>query len=49
MDDQSPLRSPVKSATDARQGATTGRVRWVLVISTVGAFVALAVVYWLMR
>ena len=35
-----------KSATDARQGATTGRVRWILGISLFGAIVALAIAYW---
>jgi hypothetical protein len=47
MDDHSPTPGPIrKSTTDARQGATTGTVRWVLGISLFGAIAALVVVYW---
>jgi hypothetical protein len=47
MDGGSPHpRIVEKSATDARQGATTGRVRWILAISLFGAIVALAIAYW---
>lgn len=50
MSDHSPTQRPIqKSATDARQGATTGTVRWVLGISLFGAIVALAVAYWLVH
>jgi hypothetical protein len=38
-------QSVEKSATDARQGATTGTVRWVLGISLFGAIIALLVTY----
>lgn len=44
--DQAPV---VKSATDARQGATPGVVRWVLGLSMAGAIIALAVTYWLVH
>jgi hypothetical protein len=48
MDGGSPNHQIVeKSATEARQGITTGRVRWILAISTLGAIVALAIAYWL--
>jgi hypothetical protein len=48
MDGSSPHHQIVeKSATEARQGVTTGRVRWILGISLVGAIVALAIAYWL--
>jgi hypothetical protein len=50
MNDQSSASHPVdKTATEARQGATTGTVRWVLAISLVGALVALVVVYGLVH
>ena len=46
MNDYSPAPQPVeKTATDARQGATTGTVRWVLGISLFGAIIALVVTY----
>lgn len=35
--------APVKTATDARQGLTTGRLRWILGISLVLAIVAMVV------
>jgi hypothetical protein len=38
--------APVKSATDARQGETTGVVRWVLGISLVASIIAMFVAYW---
>jgi hypothetical protein len=48
MDGGSPNPHVVeKSATEARQGITTGRVRWILAISLSGSIVALAVAYWL--
>ena len=48
MDDPSRLHEPIeKTATEARQGQTTGRVRWVLAISTFAAIVAMAVIYWI--
>jgi hypothetical protein len=36
-----------KSATEARQAVTTGRVRWILAISLLLAIAALAISYWL--
>ena len=36
---------PVKSATDARQGRTTGVVRWVLGISLAAAIIAMIIAY----
>jgi hypothetical protein len=46
MNDHPSTERPIeKSATEARQGATTGTVRWVLAISLFGAIVALAVVW----
>jgi hypothetical protein len=48
MDGGSPNPHVVeKSATEARQGITTGRVRWILAISLFGSIVALAVAFWL--
>jgi hypothetical protein len=38
-----------KTATEARQGATPGIVRWVLAISLFGAIAALAVAYLLVH
>jgi len=38
--------SPVKSATDARQGRKTGIVRWVLGISLTAAIIAMVIAYW---
>ena len=35
-----------KTATEARQGMTTGRMRWVLGISTVAVIVAFAIGWW---
>lgn len=35
--------APVKSAEDARQGQTTGRLRWILGVSVALAVVAMAV------
>jgi hypothetical protein len=50
MNDQSSASHPVeKTATEARQGATTGTVRWVLAISVVGAIIAMVVVYGLVH
>ena len=47
MNDKSGIDETIeKTATDARQGVTTGRVRWMLVISTGAVVVALAIVYW---
>jgi len=45
-DTQSPPHKIEKDATAARQGQTTGVVRWVLLISTLAAIVALAAAYW---
>lgn len=36
---------PVLSTDDARQGHTTGRVRWILVVSLVLAILAMAVAW----
>jgi hypothetical protein len=46
MDEHSPEHPVQKSPTEARQGSTPGVVRWVLLVSTVGAVVALFLVYW---
>jgi hypothetical protein len=35
-----------KTASEARQAVTTGRVRWILAISLVGAVVAMGIAYW---
>lgn len=48
-DHSNPHEPVVKSATDARQGTTTGTVRWVLAISLFGAIIALVVAYWLVH
>ncbi len=42
-----PMTRPtrVKTATEARQGETTGRVRWVLASSLVLAIVAMSIAY----
>ena len=48
MNDNSPPTIE-KTATEARQGVTPGIVRWVLVISTCGAVVGLAVAFWLVH
>lgn len=37
----------VKTATQARQGRTTGHVRWILRISMVLAVIGMVVAYWL--
>jgi len=42
-------RLVANTATEARQGATTGTVRWVLAISVVGAIIAMVVVYGLVH
>ena len=48
MDDTSRPHQPIeKTTTDARQGATTGRVRWVLGISTALVIVAFIIGYWI--
>ena len=50
MSDRPSTHRPIeKSATEARQGATPGIVRWVLTISLFGAIAALAVAYWLVH
>ncbi len=47
MDDTSNPHHPIeKTATEARQGVTTGRMRWVLGISIVAVIVAFAISYW---
>jgi hypothetical protein len=38
--------APIKSATDARQGETTGVVRWVLGISLAAAIIAMVIAFW---
>jgi hypothetical protein len=38
-------RSPAKSATEARQGQTTGVVRWVLGVSLASVIVGLLIAY----
>ena len=35
-----------KTATEARQGRTTGHVRWILALSFFGAIAAMGLVYW---
>jgi hypothetical protein len=48
MDNPTRLHEPIeKPATEARQGRTTGRVRWILAISMLAAIVAMAVAYWI--
>jgi hypothetical protein len=42
VSDKSP---PVKSATEARQGQTTGVVRWVLGISLTAAIIAMIIAF----
>jgi hypothetical protein len=50
MSDRPSTHRPIeKSATEARQGATPGIVRWVLTTSLFGAIAALAVAYWLVH
>jgi hypothetical protein len=50
MHDHTSTQHPIeKSTTEARQGVTTGTVRWVLAISLFGAIVALAIAYWLVH
>lgn len=49
MEQNTPGRPIQKSTTEVRQGSTPGVVRWVLLISTVGAIVALFVVYWVIH
>jgi hypothetical protein len=44
LEDKSPI---VKTATDARQGQTTGVVRWVLGISVTLAIIGMIVAFWL--
>jgi hypothetical protein len=44
MPDRSP---PAKNATEARQGRTTGVVRWVLGISLTLAIVAMIIAFWI--
>ena len=47
MDDTSRPDHPIeKTATEARQGATTGRMRWVLGISLAVVIVAFIIGYW---
>ncbi len=47
MDDAfHPDQTIEKTATEARQGVTTGRMRWVLGISIVAVIVAFAIGYW---
>jgi hypothetical protein len=43
VSDRSP---PAKTATEARQGRTTGVVRWVLGISLTLVIVAMIIAYW---
>ncbi|HEY0418618.1 MAG TPA: hypothetical protein VGC80_03780 [Acetobacteraceae bacterium] len=46
MPDQTPpAAGPGKSPTEARQGHTTGVVRWVLLVSCVLAVVAMVIAY----
>ena len=48
MDDTTRVSAPIeKTTTEARQGATTGRMRWVLGISIVGVIVAFVIAYWI--
>jgi hypothetical protein len=44
-DRPSPPHRIEKTATEARQGQTTGVVRWVLLVSTVATIVALVAAY----
>jgi hypothetical protein len=47
MNDHPATERPIeKSTTEARQGVTTGTVRWVLAISLFGSIAALAIAYW---
>jgi hypothetical protein len=47
MDDLSRPNHPIEKTTDeARQGVTTGRMRWVLGISLAAVIVAFAIGYW---
>jgi hypothetical protein len=46
MNDGSEPHIVEKTATEARQAVTTGRVRWILAISLVLGIVALAISYW---
>lgn len=46
-DGSSPPHTIEKSATEARQAVTTGRVRWILAISLLLTIVAMAIAYWL--
>jgi hypothetical protein len=43
VSDKAPLE---KSATDARQGQTTGVVRWVLGVSLAAAIIGMVVAFW---
>jgi len=48
MNDGSPTPHAIdKTANEARQAVTTGRVRWVLGISLALGIVAMVVAYWL--
>ncbi len=50
MDDQPRSPHPIeRSATEARQGAVTGVVRWILGISLFGSIIALAIAAWVIR
>ncbi len=44
------MTQPIKNPVEARQGETSGHMRWVVLVSTVSAFVAMGVVYlWFMH
>jgi hypothetical protein len=43
MNDQTPREPPLPPPTEARQGETTGRVRYILVISVTLVVVAFAI------
>ena len=46
-DGPSPTKVIQKTASEARQGVMTGRVRWILGISLLLALIAMAVSYWI--
>lgn len=45
MNDERESPPLVKSSTDARQGAATGTLRWVLAISLAAAIIAMLLAY----
>lgn len=44
------MTQPTKNLVEARQGETSGHMRWVVLVSTVSAFIAMGAVYlWFMN